>query len=86
VHEPFVQMSAEQALPSSVQLAPFGAKPSAGHAELDPVQASAGSHTPVEPRQTVPGLPGLWIAPEETLQESTVHGLPSSTLSTPVPG
>jgi hypothetical protein len=80
VQEPFVQMSAEQAFPSSVQLVPFGTKLSTGQEELEPVQVSATSHSPAEPRQIAPALPGVWTAPVEELQESTVQGLPSSTL------
>jgi hypothetical protein len=36
-----------------VQLVDDDAKPSAGHVPLDPVQFSATSHWPAEPRQTV---------------------------------
>ena len=43
-----------QGLPSSLQALSLAARASAGQAALEPSQASAGSHSPAEPRQTVP--------------------------------
>src|SRR5439155_122791 len=49
--------SALHGLPSSVQAVPAGSFASAGHVALDPVQFSAGSHSPPDGRQTaVAGL------------------------------
>src|SRR5207247_853116 len=45
--------SALQGLPSSVQAVPAGLLASAGHVGADPVQFSAGSHSPAENRQVV---------------------------------
>src|SRR5207253_1548013 len=42
-----------QGLPSSVQAVPLAFFASAGHAALDPVQNSAGSHSPAESRQRI---------------------------------
>src|SRR5207247_2422196 len=42
-----------QGLPSSVHAVPAGSFASAGQVALDPVQCSAGSHSPAEARQTV---------------------------------
>src|SRR5437899_2767385 len=49
--------SSVQGLPSSAQAVPDGLITSAGQVVLEPVQVSAGSHTPVEARHTVPALP-----------------------------
>jgi hypothetical protein len=63
-----------------VHSVPFETNWSVGQAELEPVQLSATSHSPDEARQTAPAFPGVWTAPEEESQVSTVQGLPSSTL------
>ncbi len=46
--------SAEQGLPSSVQVVPLGLRASAGHVVPVPVQVSAASHSPAADLQTVP--------------------------------
>jgi len=52
-----------QGLPSLVQAVPLGERASAGQAVFVPSQFSAGSHSPVEARQSVPALPaGCWQA------------------------
>src|SRR2546425_761154 len=45
--------SALPGFPSSVQAVPAGSFASAGHVAVDPVQFSAGSHSPPDGRQTV---------------------------------
>ena len=57
---------------------------SAGQLALEPVQFSATSQVPADPRQTAPALPAGWShAPDK--QVSVVHGLPSSGHAVPLP-
>jgi hypothetical protein len=60
-----------------VHVVVFAANRSAGHALLAPVQVSATSHTPADPRHTAPALPAACVH-VPLLQVSAVHGLPSS--------
>jgi hypothetical protein len=69
------------ALPSSAHDVPDGRSTSAGHTALVPVQVSARSQTPADPRQVAPAFPGVFAHPTPGVQLSTVHGLPSSQLS-----
>ena len=73
-----------QTLPSSVQAVPAVLTTSAGHVLLEPVQASARSHSFTAPRHVVPELPGAcWQTLLEPLQRSVVQTLPSSVHAVP---
>jgi len=57
---------------------PLGERASAGQLVLTPSQFSAGSHSPVDARQSAPLLPaGCWQAALEPSHWSSVQGLPS---------
>src|SRR5439155_1151805 len=78
------QASVLHGLPSSVQLVPAALFASTGQLAADPVQFSAGSHSPADGRQTAPPLPaGCWQASLEPSHVSVVHGLPSSVHAVP---
>jgi hypothetical protein len=83
-HDPLpLQASAVQTFPSSVQLVPAGRNPSAGQLGLTPSQVSAGSHSPLAVRQTVPALPAGCEQLPLPLHVSVVHTLPSSVHAVP---
>jgi hypothetical protein len=72
-----------QGLPSS-QAAPLDRTTFEGQPLLAPVQVSAGSHGPLDARQTAPaGLSGCWHDVLVPLQTSSVHALPSSAQGAP---
>jgi hypothetical protein len=60
------------ALPSSAHDVPDGRSTSAGHTALVPVQVSARSQTPADPRQVAPAFPGVFAHPTPGVQLSTV--------------
>src|SRR5207249_3209551 len=69
---------------SSVHAVPGGLRTSAGHVELEPVQVSAGSHTPVEARQLTPAFPvACWQRSFVPSHLSVVQALPSSVQAVP---
>jgi hypothetical protein len=73
-----LQVSAVQALPSSVQPVPAVLAPSGGQERVLPLHDSARSHSPVAGRHTAPVLPaGCWHVPLVPLQASAVQGRPS---------
>src|SRR5205085_11852006 len=81
--DPVLLTSASQTPIPSRQTSDDGANAFEGHAVLDPVHASAVSHSPPAGLQTLPALPATCAQAPLPLQRSSVHGFESLAQATP---